>query len=186
MLKKILLTLTTCLSFMSISAQAVSDQDIVVKAQKNGDVITIDMNVTVPVVPEEAWAVMVDFDHMPNFLPNLQSSKILEKNGNKWKVAQKGQSSHAGFSVSFESVREVELVPFESIRSHLLSGTMKKQDGVTQLTPSGTGTHIVYHSESIANVWVPPMLGTSVIEDEVRRQFQEMSKEMLKRHAGTK
>ena len=177
--------LTTLLFAFALQSYAfAADDDISVKVQKDGEAIVIDLAVTVPVTPQEAWDVLVDFDHMPQFMSNLQASKILEKNGNTWKVEQKGQSSHGGFSFAFESVREVELKPYESIHSHLVSGTMKKHEGLTQLSPSGSGTKIVYHAESIANVWVPPLVGTSLVEGDVRKQFQEMEAEMLKRKAA--
>jgi uncharacterized membrane protein len=178
------LCIAMCALALQSSAFAEAGQDdITVKVQKDGDAVIIDLTVTVPATPQEAWDVLVDFDHMTQFLSSLHSSKILEKNDNKWKVAQKGESSHGGFSFAFESVREVELKPYETIRSHLVSGTMKKHEGLTQLSPSGTGTKIVYHAESIANVWVPPLVGTSLVEGDVRKQFQEMEAEMLKRKA---
>lgn len=184
---KIVLTILCFLTFhASAFADGTQGDDIKVKVQKDGDSVVIDLTVTIPATPQETWAVLVDFDHMPQFLSNLQSSKILEKNGNKWKVAQKGQSSHGGFSFAFESVREVELTPYETIRSHLISGTMKKHEGLTQLFPSGSGTRIVYHAESIAQLWVPPLLGPSVVESDVRKQFQNMETEILRRQAAAK
>ncbi|MDR3482850.1 MAG: SRPBCC family protein [Burkholderiaceae bacterium] len=185
---KFLLTTLCLLTFQaSALADVVSADDIQVKVQKDGDSVVIDLSVTIPATPQEAWAVLVDFDHMPQFLNNLQSSKILEKHGNHWKVEQKGKTApHAGFSISFEAVREVDLTPFETIHSHLISGTQKKHEGLTQLFPSGSGTRIVYHAESISTVWVPPLLGPSVIEGDVRKQFQDMIGEILKRQAAAK
>ena len=184
---KFLLTIFCFLTFQaSAMADGAQNDDIKVKVQKDGDAIVIDLTVTVAATPQEAWDVLVDFDHMTQFLCNLQSSKILEKNGNVWKVAQKGQSSHAGFSFAFESVREVELKPYEAIRSHLISGTMKKHEGMTQLFPSGSGTRIVYHAESIATLWLPPLVGTSAVEGDVRKQFQDMEAEILKRKSAAR
>lgn len=183
MLKTMLLMIAALACQAAVPADDVQDDGIKINVQKEGDAVVIDLTVTVAASPQETWAVLVDFDHMPQFLSNLKSSKILERDGNKWKVAQKGQSSHGPFSFAFENLREVELKPFESIRSHLISGTMTKLEGLTQLFPSGTGTRIVYHSETISNVWVPPVVGTSIVEGEVRKQFQEMEAEILKRKA---
>ena len=186
MLKSLFAILCLLTFQASVLADSSQSDDIKVKVQKNGDASVIDLTVTVPATPQETWDVLVDFDHMPQFLSNLQSSKILEKNGNVWKVAQKGQSAHAGFSFAFESVREVELKPFETIRSHLISGTMKKHEGLTQLYPSGSGTRIVYHAESIATLWLPPLVGPSVVEGDVRKQFQDMAAEISRRKAVAK
>jgi uncharacterized membrane protein len=185
---KFLLTTLCLVTFQSAAlANSVPGDDIQVKVQRDGDSVVIDLTVTIPATPQEAWAVFVDFDHMPQFLNNLQSSKILEKHGNHWKVEQKGKTTpHAGFSFAFESLREVDLKPYESIRSHLVSGTMKKHEGLTQLFPNGSGTRVVYHAESIAGVWVPPMIGASVVESDVRKQFQDMEAEILKRQAAAK
>jgi uncharacterized membrane protein len=184
MLKKILLVMFVLTSTVAVPAQEMQNDAATVSVRKDGDAVVIDLSVTVAATPQETWAVLTDFDHMTQFLSNLQASKILEKNGNKWTVAQKGLSSHGPFSFAFENVRAVELEPFETIRSHLISGTMKKLDGVTRLIPSGRVTRIVYHSESISNVWMPPVVGTSIVEDQVRKQFQEMQTEIIKRKAA--
>jgi uncharacterized membrane protein len=186
MLKNILFAMLMLTCTAVVSAQEAQGDGIKINVQKDGDAIVIDLSVTVDATPQEAWEVLTDFDHMTQFLSNMQSSKILEKNGNTWTVAQKGQTSHGPFSFAFENVRAVELEPFKNIRSHLIRGSMKKLDGVTQLMPSGDATRIVYHSESISNVWVPPMVGISLVEDQVRKQFQEMQAEIMRRKSTAK
>jgi len=163
-----------------------SDGGAIVNVQKNGDTVVIDLSMTIAATPKETWDVLVDFDHMTDFLKNLQSSKILEKNSNVWKVAQKGQTSHAGFSFAFESVRDVTLKPFESLQSHLVSGTLKKHDTLTLLAPVANGTRLTYHAESISGAWVPPLLGTSVVESEVRKQYTEIQAEVLRRKGANR
>ena len=186
MLKASLQAGIVALSLLTMHAWAdtPADDNTKVKVQKNGDLVTIDLSVTIPAAPQEVWGVLVDFDHMTDFLHNLQSSRIVEKSGNVWKIAQKGQTSHAGFSFSFESLRDVTLKPFESLQSHLVSGTLKKHDTLTQLAPDGSGTRLTYHAESISGVWIPPLLGSSVVESEVRKQFQDIEGEVMKRKAA--
>jgi len=166
--------------------QSESDGGAIVNVQKNGDTVIIDLSMTIAATPKETWDVLVDFDHMTDFLKNLQSSKVLEKNSNIWRVSQKGQTSHAGFTFAFESVRDVTLKPYESLQSHLVSGTLKKHDTLTQLLPVANGTRLVYHAESISGAWVPPLLGTSVVEGEVRKQYGDMQAEILRRKGATR
>lgn len=178
--------LRTCLlAFCCLAVPALADapagDNLKVNVQKNGDTVVIDLSTTVQATPQEAWDVFTDFDHMTQFLPNLNTSRVLEKNGDQWKVEQKGQASHGVFSFSFESTKQFVLKPYESIQSHLISGTLKKHESLTTLTPDGSGTRITYHAESISGVWVPPGLGPSIVQDEVRKQFQDMTGEILKR-----
>ena len=92
---KFLLTILCLLSFQAAALADVAPADnIQVKVQKDGDSVVIDLSATIPATPQEAWSVLVDFDHMPQFLNNLQSSKILEKRGNHWNVAALADPLH--------------------------------------------------------------------------------------------
>ena len=175
-----------CLMCLTLPAQAdtAADDNIKDNVQKNGDTVVIDLAMTMPATQQEVWDVFTDFDHMTQFLHNLETSKVLEKNGEQWKVEQKGQTSHSGFSFSFESTKQITLKPYESVQSHLLSGTLKKHESLTSFSPMGDGTRVTYHAESISGVWVPAFLGTSVVESEVHKQFQDMENEVLKRKAA--
>ena len=164
--------------------QAPGDGGLQVKVQKNGDVVTVDAALTIAATPQEVWNVLSDFDHMAGFLHGLDSSRVTSRNGDVWQIEQKGHTSHAGFSFSFESVREVHVRTLESLQSHLVSGTLKKHDTLTQLAADGGGTRVTYHAESVAGVWIPPGLGTSIVEGEVRQQFQDIQAEVLKRKAA--
>jgi carbon monoxide dehydrogenase subunit G len=176
--------LALCCVMLPAWADGAADDNTKVTVQKDGDTVIIDLSTTVQATPQEAWDVFTDFDHMTQFLPNLETSRVLEKNGDQWKVEQKGQAKHGVFSLSFESTKQFKLKPYESIQSHLISGTLKKHDSLTTLSPDGNGTRITYHAESISGVWVPPGLGTSVVQDEVRKQFQDMIGEILRRKAA--
>ena len=176
--------LALALSTAPAWAQAPADGALQVKVQKNGDVVTVDASVTIPATAQEVWNVLSDFDHMAGFLHGLDSSKVTSRDGDVWQIEQKGHTSHAGFSFSFESVREVHVKTLESLESHLVRGTLKKHDTLTQLAADGSGTRVTYHADSVAGVWVPPLLGPSVVEGEVRQQFQDIQAEVLKRRTA--
>lgn len=178
----LLLTLASLLLFHSdADADTASDRDISIHVEKNGETIIVDVNFQVPVSQREAWDVLTDFDHMAEFVSNLQSSKVTSRNGNKLQVAQKGKAAHGMLSFAFESVRDVELIPHHTIHTQLVSGNLKKLNGTTQLAIDDGATRISYHGESVPAVWVPPVIGTKFIQNEVVEQFREMRAEMMKR-----
>lgn len=162
-------------------AELESQNDIVILAQKSGESVFVSVNFTVQASPEEVWEVLTDFDHIAQFVSNVQSSKIVNKSEGKLQVSQAGRAAHGPLSFAFDSVQEFELKPFKEIRSRLISGSMRKLDGVTQLIPHGAETNIIYHGTSIPNVWVPPLIGTQFIEAEVRDQYREMRNEIMRR-----
>jgi len=152
-----------------------------VRAQKKAGEVLIEVQFWVPATPQETWAVLTDFEHMARFVSNLQSSKVIKKWDDRVRVSQSGKTTHGLFSFSFESVRDIDMRPFETIHSRMISGTMQKSEGTTHLLARDNGTAVTYHSESIPGAWVPPLVGTGFIETEIRSQFQDMRKEILRR-----
>lgn len=187
------LTLAFCLGTPLASAQAPERTDtqdesgIVVRAEKNGETIIIDaeMNVRAPVAA--VWDVLTDYDHMAQFVANVNASKITDRNGNTLTVAQKSSTAFGLLKFSFDNVREVELVPNREIRSKLISGDMKDSAFTTRLVSDGGGiTRVLNHGVFIPTMWVPPVIGTAFLESETRRQFAELRSEIMRRAMAPK
>lgn len=168
----------------ALGSDGLPEPELTVLVHKDGDVIMVDVSFHVAASQREAWAVLTDFDHMSDFVSNLDSSKVVARSGNKLQVAQIGKAARGMLSFAFDSLREVELTPHHTIRTRLISGNMHKMDGTTLLTTDGGDTRVAYHGESIPVVWVPPVVGVKFIEREVREQFREMRAEILKRKNG--
>lgn len=158
-----------------------NDGDIDVAVQVDGREVHTDVSFTVQAPPREAWAVLTDFDHMAQFISNVRSSHVLSRNGNTVRIAQEGKAGAGPISFAFHSIREIQLVPYELIRSHMVSGNMEKFDGTTQLGRDGDKTLIRYHSDAISSNWIPPIIGRRFIISETREQFAEMRNEILRR-----
>jgi hypothetical protein len=153
------------------------DKSIAIEVTRNGNMLIVDATIVLSSTPREAWDVLTDYDHMVKFLHHLQFSKIVEGADNKIQVAQKGKATFGPLSFAFDSVREVELKPYQEIRSHVISGSIKQGDGTTRLIPEGNGTRIVYHNETMPNNWVPPGIGPVLVGKEIRAQFEDMKNE---------
>jgi hypothetical protein len=69
------------------------------------------------------------------------------------------------------------------MQSHLISGNMKKNEATTRLIADASGTRVVYHLESIPNVWLPPLIGHALVEFETRARFRQVVEEILRRKA---
>lgn len=169
---------------LAATAQEKTARDIDVKARKSGAIVIVDVSLLVAATSREAWDVLVDYDHMPQFLSNLQSSKIVSISPTRLQVAQKGGVKRGPIAITFDVVRDVQLTPFQQIDSHVVSGNLKQVDSTTRLVAEGQGTRITFHSESIPNVWVPPGIGPALIENETRDQFADMRAEILRRKAA--
>ncbi len=152
-----------------------------VQVQRTGDHFTVDLTVLVPVALPVAWAVLTDFAHMVDFVPNLTSSQVLEQGEKLIKVQQKGVARFGIFSSSFESIREIRLNAPHEIRAHNVGGTVQQMDSVMQLEAHGNETRLHYHAEVAPGMWFPPMVGPALVRHETAEQLSAVVREMLRR-----
>jgi hypothetical protein len=175
------LLLGLTLSLVAAAATGEDDNRITVVVHQHDDAVHVDVRFRVGVHPPEAWDVLTDFDHLVGVVTSLESSKILSRSGTSIVVHQRGKATRGLLTFGFDTIREVKLTPYEEIRSHLISGTLKMSEGLTQLSSDGDGTLIVNHGEFTPNFTLPPILGVQFIEAETRKQFGELRDEMLRR-----
>src|SRR5215468_7387120 len=74
-------------------AQQLDERDIGVRVQQDGERIIVDVTLPVAATAIEAWNVLTDYDHMAGFVSNLQSSRILEREGDAVTIEQKGKAT---------------------------------------------------------------------------------------------
>jgi polyketide cyclase/dehydrase/lipid transport protein len=153
---------------------------------KDGNAVTVEATLFAPVAVEDAWNVLSDFDHMAEFVPDLERSRIVSKPGEPLVLVQKGVARFGPFWLTFETERTVELIPHETIKTRLIRGNMRKMEGTLHLAAEAGGTRITYHADAIAGFWVPPLLGTAFIRHEVREQLLALILEMMRRRTVPK
>ena len=181
------LSIPLALAQAPLRTDAQDASDIVVHVKKNGATIIVDVEMMVQAPALATWDVLTDYDHMAQFVANVQSSKITDRKGNTLVVAQKSGTSFGLLKFSFDNVREVELVPHSEIRSNLISGDMKASAFTTRIVSDAGGvTRVVNHGEFVPTMWVPPVIGTAFLESETRRQFHELRTEIMRRTTATK
>ena len=164
------------------TATLARDRDILVKAVKTGKVMAIDVDMTINASVEEVWGVMTDWDNMEKFIPGITTSEIVKREGNSYRVRQAGKIPLGLFSIKYDAVRDIEVVQLhESMRFQGVSGDFERLEGSVTIVKEGDATRVVYRVESVPTVWVPPFVGTAIMEHTTRSQFGEMRVEMLRR-----
>ena len=134
-----------------------------------------------PVSQATAWEVLTDFDHMADFVPNLESSRIVSRSGNVLQVAQKGKADFGPFSFRFESERRLELKPRQDILAKAISGSAKYMASEMHLRQEGGKTLFDYRTEMIPDRWIPSSLGVNLLRHEMAEQLSAMVREMVRR-----
>jgi len=176
-----LLLLVAAAIMLSAGAQAMAADEIEVRARINGEEVIVEASLFVSATPQEAWAVLTDYEAAPKIHSNIQSSVVLSRTADTVVVSQKGTKGFGPFTVNVETVKEFHLTPFEKIQSRMLSGSMKRYAATTRLSAERAGTLMVFRAESIPDVWIPPVVGQALIESETRTGLEQLRDEIIRR-----
>jgi ribosome-associated toxin RatA of RatAB toxin-antitoxin module len=155
--------------------------DTSLDVHSENDAIVVVVSFRIPATLDETWAVLTDYDHMADFLSNVDYSKVISGTETQFLVEQNGKVFLGPFSFTYESVREVTLLPYQEIRYRLISGTFKKLNGHTQLISSGEDTLIIYRGESIPMLSIPRSIVIAMTKRETLEQIENVKREILKR-----
>lgn len=140
------------------------------------------LSFVIPVPPRLAWEVLTDFDRMADFVPNVESSRIVARDGLTAHVAQKGKLDYGPFTFRFESERRIEMHAADGvILAKAIAGTTKHMQSEMRVTASGQGTELNYRVEMIPDRWIPTSVGVTFMRHELAEQFSAIAREMVRR-----
>lgn len=157
------------------------DPDVDVHVRKERAAFDISLEFTVPANIEQTWNVLSDYEHMAQFVSNMDSSRILRRDGNRLTVAQTSHGKVGPILVSVDGIREIVLTPPTEIRSHLVEGDLKASDFTTSLRSDGAMTRVTVKGKLVAAAWVAWALSAETVAAQTRRQYQELRNEILRR-----
>ena len=132
----------------------------------------ISVNGAVRAPPATAWRVLTDYEQLSEFVPDLQSCRVLSRNGNEVVVEQYGTAHFLFIPKPLHLVVRALETPITSVDIHLVSGDMKLYASRWELVAlPGGGTRIVYGGRLIPDFYVPGLLGARLIRADVERML---------------
>lgn len=159
---------------------ALLDEDDVAVSYKDGRYeARFAFDIGVP--PAVALAVLTDFERMPEFVPNLKSSRVLAREGPRWRIAQEGEVRFGFFRLSFDSVRQIELTQDGRLLSRTLSSSAGNSSSEMRVLAAPGGARLEYRLEVTPVNWIPSGLGQAMMRHELAEQFNAIGREMLRR-----
>ena len=174
-----------CLSAFALAfafftpASAASDLDV--KVQIVGEEIRAQVSLFVRAPQQRVWEVITDFERAPQYTRDLQVSRVTSRAGEVLQLFQKNVVRLGPFAVPVETLREVRLIAPARAESRLLSGSMKKYDSTTELTPEAGGTRITFRSQAIPDSAFAGLIGESTVREHTAERFRELRAEILRR-----
>lgn len=128
---------------------------------------------TVKASPADVWKVLTDYERMPEFVPDLEKTKVISRVGNKAIIEQSGVARFLFLKRTINLVVHVSEEPISTIVITLVTGDMKTYQCRWEMTalPDGAGTRIAYSGTMVPKFYVPGMLGSNIIRRDIERMM---------------
>lgn len=165
---------------LDLNAQARVDRSLIL-----GD-IDIAAFLDVPAEISEAWAVLTDYNRLAEFVPDMDTSRIVSKPGEPTRVYQRGEKKWLLIGMPLELLFRMEELPPSRIRFRLLSGNINQMFGEWQLLKRGNLTRITYRAHMKPGLLSLRAPGDHLlIEADIIDMLNAIGREILKRKAAT-
>lgn len=155
-----------------------------VTVRQEGDTFVVEAQLVAPVPVDEAWDVVTDVGAMAGFVPAIEVSRVVAREGARLSILQRGAIRFGPIAFAYTSERDVLLVPRESIRQVQTRGTMPRLETLTTLEPDGGGTRLDYRVLVRPDAPFPDFVTRFLLRRETAAQLEAIRREMLRRHAG--
>ena len=133
----------------------------------------VDATGTVAAPLPKVWRILTGYERMAEFVPDMESCKVLSRNGNEVILEQFGVARFLFMSKSIHLIVRATEQPMSSIDISLISGDMKHYESHWELipVPETGGTKVVYSGKLMPNFYVPGILGAKMIRGDIERMM---------------
>ena len=159
--------------------------DVSVTALRNGEGFDVEASAEFDAGAELAWAVLTDYDRLAEFIPGMNQSRVVSRDGHAVVVDQSGEASLLFFTFPIQVRLAIEEQPYDRIESRAISGNFRELSGNYRLEVRGTRLLLRYSGRMTPDFAVPPLIGTLLVRKTVAKRFRAMVDEILRRQRGS-
>jgi len=145
----------------------------------------VDATGTVAAPLPKVWRILTGYDRMAEFVPDMESSKVLSRNSGEVIIEQFGVARFLFMSRTIHLIVRAVEQPMSSIDISLISGDMKHYESRWELVPvpETGGTKIIYHGKMLPNFYVPSLLGAKMVRSDIERMMNAVLARLDRRDA---
>lgn len=128
----------------------------------------------IPVEALKVWNVLTDYDHLPDYLPKMQVSRVVQRIENNIIVEQVTKTQFLFFSKKIEVKLNIVEKPYEEIAFDRTGGNLELFSGQWILKPiqNGRATRLTYLLTFKPAFYTPKWIVRRTLDREVREQIQ--------------
>jgi carbon monoxide dehydrogenase subunit G len=158
-------------------------QEVSIRTQRDGEFVLVSASALMQVDPDVAWAVLSDYDHLARFIPDMESSRVVSRDGNRVRVEQKGEMGFFFYKEPVNILLDVHEEPPSRITARGIEGNIKGLETRYELHSSGAGIRLDYAGRFVPDFTIPPIIGMPLMNRLIERRFRAMVIEIQRRDA---
>jgi ribosome-associated toxin RatA of RatAB toxin-antitoxin module len=165
-----------------LASMPAAGAEIAVNVTRSGGTFQVDASAEFRGTVARTWQVLTDYGRLAEFIPDMQSSRVVSRGGNQAVVEQKGEARVLFFSFPIDVRLAVTETPYEKISSRLVSGNFREMRGTYSLE-AGQGRLLLRYTGQLApDFFVPPLIGTLALRHNVEASFRALVEEIERRN----
>ncbi|MDH4096225.1 MAG: SRPBCC family protein [Betaproteobacteria bacterium] len=154
-----------------------------VETTRHGPAVEVRAYALVEALHATVWGTVTDYDRLAQFVPGMRSSRVVAQRNGDLVVEQHGETRFLFFHHPVDVTLLATARPPDAVEVHLLSGNLKRLDGVYRLESAGPGRIALRWTGLIEPDNLPPLLGELVMRATIEAQFTGMVREIERREA---
>jgi hypothetical protein len=170
-----------------------------VDVERDGPTYHVRARAEIMADPRTAWETITDYERLRDFVPDVERSRVVTRDGNRLVVEHRGAFHLFFIEIPVRVRLAVQHEPFERVIARSQPGTV---DGAAQTLRDFSGTYVLtvvgrdrragvqldYESRFELSEPLPPILGelfgTAMVQRGMRQQFEAMVREIERRQAA--
>ena len=151
---------------------------IVIAAERQGDTIEIRASAQLQADTDTAWRVLTAYERYPEFIPDLQTSRVVSRRGSTVIVEQSGDARVWLLPVPLNITFEIVESPPQRLYSRAISGSLRALESTYVLTPAARGARLNYVGRVTSGYDFLGPIEFQAVKQNVARQFQALTDEI--------
>jgi carbon monoxide dehydrogenase subunit G len=149
----------------------------------DGKTIQVVVALVLPIKHDVVWGVLSDYEHMPHFVPDIRTTRLIDVKPGRIRVEIGGVAHLVFLEFPISTTLDVVYPSDGSISINSVAGNLAV-NGVVRVHADGTNTRVDYQARIAPDFWLPPLIGDFLVGRQIKRQFEAMVAEMYRRAAS--
>jgi ribosome-associated toxin RatA of RatAB toxin-antitoxin module len=153
-----------------------------VKVSQQGTRLLVSGEVQVPVTPATAWSVLTDYEGIPQFVPGMKLSRVVQRDGNVRVLQQQGEMQANNMRMLYFGTLRVVEEPPARLSVQFLDGTFRNLQGQWSLSGKRAPVKLGYQLDFDSGTPYPSPMMVVMLQQQVIHWVSSLAAEMERRH----